>query len=75
MIRMHDLNFAMKTHSDGVRFVILAILRVEKCWTKVRTNAITYSPIVSACFQIQIRLHHEAAIIHRVTTLQASLPI
>ena len=37
---MHDLDFAMKTTE---RFVILAILRVEKRWAKVKTSAIAYS--------------------------------
>ena len=38
-------------------------------------SAIPCSPIVSVDFRIQTRPHHEATTLHRVTTLQASLPI
>ena len=37
--------------------------------------AVAYSPIVSACFRIWTRPHHEATTLHRVTTLQANVPI
>ena len=33
----------MKSTHDGERFVIFAILRVEKRWAKVKTSAIAYS--------------------------------
>ena len=52
VIRMHDLDFAMKT-TQMECFVILAILRVENRWAKVKTSAIAYSSIVSAHFQIR----------------------
>ena len=70
---MHDLGFCYENHSDGERFVILAILRVEKRWAKVKTSAIAYSSIVSAHFRIWTCHHHEATTLHGVTTLQASL--
>ena len=40
----------LENHSDGEHFVIVAILRGEKRWAKMRTSAIAYSPIVSAHF-------------------------
>ena len=45
MIRMHELDFAMKT-TQAESFVILGILRVEKCWAKLSKSAITYSAII-----------------------------
>ena len=70
---MHDLDFAMKTTQTEC-FVILAILQIEKRWAKVRTIVIAYSSIVSTCFRVRTRPHHEATTLHGVTTLQASLP-
>jgi len=40
MIRMHDLDLAMKTSQTKKCFVFLAISQVEKCWAYVKTSAI-----------------------------------
>ena len=69
------LGFHYENHSDGERFAILAILRVEKRWAKVKTSAIAYSSMISARFRIQTRPHHKATTLHRVTALQTSLPV
>ena len=73
---MHEpgLDFAMETTQTEC-FVILTILQVEKCLAKVKTSAIAYSSIISACFRIWTRPHHEATTLHGVTNLQASLPV
>ena len=65
----------MKTTQTDSVLLSLLILQVEKCWAKVKTSTVAYSPIVSTHFQIWTRLHHKVTILHRVTTLQASLPI
>ena len=71
---MHDFDFAMKTTQTASVLLSSPPYKLKKRWAKVKTSAIAYSLIVSACFQIRTRPHHKATTLHGVTTLQASLP-
>ena len=51
MIRMHDLDFTIKTTQTESILLSLLSYELKKRLAKVRTSAIAYSPIVSARFE------------------------